>query len=210
MKTLNVISQKLRAISRATALAVGVAVGFHAISAAAGSGQVLDAETKKPLAGVYMWAVWGAGVWNPVIAQSKCYAFAMTQTDENGKFKLRDFSWNFEPWLEGRRRGVGYYLPGYELVENGDTDPPIVYMRRYSEPTLKRLQRLRGIVAEDCMAASERKILLPLYKARYDEAKAIAVTAEEKLITSYFKNSVDWLELGEKEFNRRSSIMEVK
>jgi hypothetical protein len=210
MNALNTVSRKLRVISRAAALAVGIAASLHVASAAAGSGQVLDEETKKPLAGVFMYALWGAGVWNPAIAKSKCYAHAITQTDENGKFRLRDFSWNFEPWLEGRTRGVGYYLAGYELVRNGDTDPPIVYMRRYTGAALKRMQYIQNNGGEDCLANHERKVLLPLYKAMYDEAKMIAVTPEEKILASEFKNKVDRLELGEQEFHRRRSIMEIK
>jgi hypothetical protein len=211
MNALNTVSRKLRVISRAAALAVGIAASLHVASAAAGSGQVLDEETKKPLAGVFMWALWSAGVWNPAIAQSKCYAHAMTQTDENGKFKLRDFSWNFEPWLEGRTRGVGYYLAGYELVRNGDTDPPIVYMRRYKGTVLNRLQHIRHVGGGgECLSARERKILLPLYKARNEEAKVIAVTPEEKLLASYFKDALDRLELGDAEVNRRQSVMEIK
>jgi hypothetical protein len=208
MNALNTVSRKLRVISRAAALAVGIAASLHVTSAAAGSGQVLDEETKKPLAGVYMWAEWGAGVMSPAHAKSKCYAFAMTQTDENGKFRLRDFSWNFEPWLEGRTRGVGYYLAGYELVRNGDTDPPIVYMRRYTGPTLTRLKS--NTVGEDCIAVYRRKILLPLYKAMYEEAKVSAVTPEEQLQASYLKNRIDRLELGDAEINRRQSIMVIK
>ncbi len=210
MKTANFIWSKLRAVSSAFAVAAVIAASLYVESAVAHSGVVLDEATKKPLAGVFVYAMWYAEVWNPVIAKSdRCIAHAITQTDDNGKFKLQDFSWNFEFWMTGRKRVVDYYIAGYHLVDENTNDPPIVYMRRYTGSALKRLERIGTIGGQACLAARERKILLPLYKARYEEAKMIADSSEEKLITSYFKNAIEELELGEKEYKRRQSIILV-
>jgi hypothetical protein len=198
MRLLTSFIQMFSRILRGTVVVFVVSLGLHSVSAQAGSGLVLDEGTKKPLVGVYIWAEWHAGVVNPAISKSKCYAFAMTQTDEKGKFKLRDFSWNFEPWLYDRRRGVGYYLAGYELVEKGDTDPSIVYMRRYVGAPLKYLRSTLNGVGEDCIAVNGRKILLPLYKAMYEEAKIIAISPEEKVLATYFKNKIGRIEENEK------------
>jgi hypothetical protein len=211
MKLLNQIWQMPRTLVSAVTFVVIAFLGTHASSLWAGSGVVLDEATKKPLAGVFVYAMWYAEVWNPVIARSdRCIAHAITQTDENGKFKLRDFSWNFEFWMTGRTRVVDYYVAGYDLVDENASDPPIVYMRQFTGTVAARLTRIMNVGGQNCLAVNERKVLLPLYKARYEEAKSVAVTPEEKKIASNFKDVFDEIDLGEKEFMRRRSVKVIK
>ncbi len=211
MKLLKQILKTPRNLTRAISFAYIAFFCTHASNLWAGSGQVLDEATKKPLAGVFVYAKWYAEVWNPVIARSdRCIAHAITQTDDNGKFKLRDFSWNFEFWMTGRKRVIDYYVAGYELVDEKIDDPPIVYMRRVTGTVAERLNLIRNIGGQGCLAVNERKVLLPLYKARYEEANLVAVTPEEKKIILTFKDAFDEIDLGEKEFMRRRSVKVIK
>ncbi len=181
IKLLKQILKTPRAFMNAISFACIAFFCTHTPNLWAGSGIVIDEATGKSLAGVYVYATWGAGIMMPAISKHKCCAFAITQTDKNGKFSLRDFSWNFEPWLEGRTRGVGYYLAGYDVVPNGDTDPPVVAMRRIKNSVTARLNELIYGVGRGCVSGEEEKIKLgPIYRAMYEEAREIATTEEEK------------------------------
>ncbi len=211
MKLLEQILKTPRNLTRAISFAYIAFFCTHASNLWAGSGQVLDEATKKPLAGVFVYAAWSAKVWNPVIsANDRCIAFTITQTDDKGKFNLQDFSWNFEFWLPSRTRAVGYYLAGYELVDDGAKDSSIVYLRRTTETTIERLKTISLRGAEHCLAVSERKILVPLYRAKYDEANRIASSEDEKKQVIYFRDAIDRIELGDVEFDKRRSKVEIK
>ena len=156
------------------ALAV-VLLGIHGVSLWAGAGQVIDAETGKPLEGVFVIAMWEGSGATPVSRRSVCYSFAITQTDTDGQYRLPTFSWNLLPFYSNRHRQINVYLAGYETLPNDILAEAIIKMRRRTETVKQRLDLLvRSTWYENCTSQEERKSKLgPLYKAHLDEAKSI-------------------------------------
>lgn len=186
-------------MTRATVLML--AIGLHAANTWAGVGQVIDEETRKPLANVFVMAKWVGHANLGAIGKTICYDFAITQTDKNGRFSLRDRSWNFNPFLTDRERYVDFYLQGYEWSTSnvydksiGISDSGVIVISRYKGPVMTRLTWLATGRYAGCIPDHQtRSTLLPFYSARYEEAQSIAITVEEKqqaLLVKQFRDYV--------------------
>ena len=175
--------------------------GIHATALSAGSGRIIDEETRKPLANVFVMAKWDGHVNLGAIGKTICYDFAMTQTDADGRFSLRDWSWNINPFVTSRSRSSEVYLQEYiwstnNFLYQGDdrSDAGEIKLKKYEGSVMDRLMKLASARNEDCISEHRtRSTLLPLYAARYEEAQRIAKTPEEKkqaLIVKEYRDTV--------------------
>ncbi|MBC7624799.1 MAG: hypothetical protein H7232_15605 [Aeromicrobium sp.] len=155
--------------------------GIQGINLWAGAGQVIDAETGKPLAGVFVMAMWHG---NPIAIESRtvCYHFAITQTGHDGSYNLPVLSWN-PSVLINRERYKEFYFAGYENFTNDDFTGAVIRMRRITGTVEQRLKSLMPPRYELCTTEAERRDkLVPLYQAQLDEATLLARTPTEKLL----------------------------
>lgn len=191
-------TQSPNRLIQVSAVFAALLLGVHGISLWAGVGQVVDAETGKPLTGVFAIAMWHANGNTSVSSRTVCHSFAVTQSDSNGQYVLPTFSWNFSPFLSNRQRYKEFYLAGYEISPSDDLAGATIKMRRYKGSAAQRLNDLsRGIAFDRCVSPGDKKAkLAALYKAQYEEAKAIATTPEEKKMAEAIRASSIEAEFG--------------
>ena len=164
-------------------------------------GQVLEAETKKPLPGAIVVARWKGS--HSVIAETKdeCYHVETATTDADGRYRIPAWSRGTKgplftpgPWyMHVHKAGYEEYWPaGFT-----DTDKKNVrYLKPFTGGREERLAYLSRI-AVSCSDRKEIEInLLPLYKALYEEAEGLVVTKDDKLKVLYRLRDVERLELG--------------
>lgn len=162
-------------------IVLAMLIGVHAMSLWAGSGRVIDEETGKPLAGVYVMAMWHASGFSPVVSKTVCYQFAISKSDEDGKYSLPTFSWNINPFLSDRQRYLEYYIAGYEISANNTTDDVVRRLRRSTKSVEDRMRSLAHQRYQNCTSERERREkLLPLYQAQLDEATRLASSPVER------------------------------
>ena len=169
-----------RIIKSLIVLAIALS-GIQGINLWAGAGQVIDAETGKPLAGVFVMAMWHG---NPIAIEARtvCYHFAITQTGQDGSYNLPVLSWN-PTVLINRERYKEFYLAGYENFTNDDFTGAVIRMRRITGTVEQRLKSLMPPRYELCTSEAEMKDkLVPLYQVQLDEATLLASTPSEKLL----------------------------
>jgi hypothetical protein len=176
---------------------VGIAA-IQGINLWVGAGQAIDVETGKPLEGVFVMAMWHG---NPLLAiesTTACYHFAITQTGKDGSYHLPVLSWS-PALLINRQRYKDVYFAGYENFSDDDLMGAVIKLRRTRDSVEKRLNELvkrQGFFGR-CMSESEEKEkLLPLYKAKYEEGKRIAVTSKEKMLVETLRAIQMSTELG--------------
>lgn len=196
-----VLQNPKRLFKLAVALAV-VLLGIHGVSLWAGGGQVIDAETGKPLAGVFVMARFNATGYTPVSQTTVCHSFAITQTDKDGLYRLPTFSWNFFPFFANRHRLVDVYMADYETFPNDILAEAVIKMRRRTGTVQQRLDWLvRGTRYGQCVSEGEtREKLAPLYKAQFEEARNIAESPSEKKIVQSLRLSYVEAEMGHEAF----------
>ena len=189
MKKLRQLWQDRRLWAKRGVIALGVLLGVHAMSLWAGSGRVIDEETGKPLAGVYVMAMWHASGFSPVVSKSVCYYFAISKSDEDGKYSLPTFSWNINPFLSDRQRYLEYYIAGYEDSPSNMPNVETRLMQRYKGTAEQRLRKFTNRLGyERCVSQGGRKEKLgPLYKSIYEEGVKIATTQTEKELAGILK-----------------------
>lgn len=176
----------------------------QACSLSAATGKIIDEETGKPLEGVFVMAMWNAGVVNPAISQSTCYHFEITKTDKEGKYKLSTWSGNFNPLYYDRYIAHEYYLPGYTSSSNNIVDSGLWNMKRTKQSIEERLKSFVHNRYTSCTTEKERKKkLVPLLKAQYEEGQKIAVTDEQKELLKSVKLEILYAELGYMEFSKK-------
>ena len=156
------------------------------------AGQVVDADTGLPIAGVHVAFLWESDItprgFTAHNSRTVCYHAAATTTDLEGRFQI-------EPWREWSTYGVEpvdpialvyarNYAPQQLAVRDGSGDerPTNHLEERYA---LKKVLRFGGssawtrcggelrIVAARTVSESQ-KSLFPMLKAIYDEARTIA------------------------------------
>jgi hypothetical protein len=92
------------------------------------TGQVMDRVSGKPLANVFVIAEWNGTLGIPLHARSTCYDAVFTVTDSEGRYRLPDFSWNFNPYLRNRQRAVYPYKPGYKESSIRGANENVMFM----------------------------------------------------------------------------------
>jgi hypothetical protein len=168
---------KLLAAAAMTMLAAAIAVD----TSIAPEGWVLDRATGKPIEGAYVIAEWRGVVSLIVEGRSRCYAAAATVTNSQGHWTLRDFSWNFEPWIFDRRQSISFYYPGFQRVYTDEKDGKVVFMesRKGAKPEQYKEVRKNTILADYCEGTTRAKAFLAVRKVRAMELRALATTGEE-------------------------------
>lgn len=160
------------------------------------TGQILEAHTKKPIAGAIVLVRWKL----LLMHGTSCYRAETATTNATGRFQTP--AWE-TPNPSGFRLGsaeidpiykVGYESsrpPGFERTQ--DYKQNIYHIAPFKGTSEERLQYL-GRLHTSCNAQNEsEKNRLPLLKEIYEEAKRIAKTDYEKYVAASFEYEVDSL-----------------
>ena len=148
-------------------------------------GMVLEDETDKPIAGAIVVVQWRGDL--PGFADSKtmCYHVESTLTDAAGRYRIAKWKKKPDPERDWERRIVNKefivsaYKEGYGLTKQAIREKhEVVYMGSFEGTAEERLgYLLRMLSATSCPSAGRSsKKLYSMYKAMYDEAKAVSIT----------------------------------
>lgn len=185
------------ALSLVLPLAACDLLGPPVISGKAVDGAALEENSIKPIAEAIIAARWVGDL--PGIADSKtvCYHVLSTTSDEQGRFSFPAWEKDANEWQRKIKRGSVYlfaYKRGYAFVNT--TADNTVYLKPFQGTREERFTYLSH-TAVSCSADREIEVnLLPLYKALYEEARALAETKEERLKALYRLRDVERVQLG--------------
>jgi hypothetical protein len=182
-----------------------LACAMLALSAAAGcggvphvlygkrlGGQVVDAGTGQPIAGVHVAYVWESTIipsgFTGHNSRTICYHAAATTTDSRGHFLIEPWrKWSTYDVLVSDPTALVYapnYTPRQIVLQEGPIKPPRerlserYALKPFSGTVDERMDAMwRGIANRGCPYGGEsQKSLYPMLKAIYDEARQIATT----------------------------------
>jgi len=175
------------------------------LSGSSVSGKVLEERTDKPIDGAIVIVRWKGYVSAIVDAQTVCVHVESATTDKRGNYKVSGWSkpstmgpvFNVKPVVSAYK--VGYGLPGNPAQKDED-----VYLAPFKGTSGERLKYLQNRIGMECGSRDDYvKKLIPLYRALYEEAKPLTVTREDKNIVKMLHYSVDVLELGSEDADKR-------
>lgn len=157
-------------------------------------GQVVDAETKKPIAGAIVIARWRGTYSALVDTHTSCYHVETATTDKDGYYKIPGW-WEMPkgPFFSEDSMVLDAYKPGYEKYwpvgydRTEDFKNNVLYLMPFKgtkEERLKYLMHMSGLA--ECYAVGDAKVLFPIQKALYQEANGIASTAQDQ-------DAVQWI-----------------
>jgi|GEM_PF-5742750 len=141
-------------------------------------GRVVDAETKKPLAGAIVIGRWEK-TQSILMADSRTY-FAHVETaatDGDGRYRMPQWEGRAPSYLDAYQAGYEKYWPaGYGSTE--DFKRNVLYLAPFKGSREERLKYLeRSLDATRCGTQDDtERNLYVLYSAMYEEAKKIAVS----------------------------------
>jgi hypothetical protein len=183
---------------------VVAAIATWSASCIAGSGIVLEKDTSKPIAGAHVVAAWHGVMVTPVQDRSICYHVEATTTDKDGRFEMSELSGNLNPILMNRSRDLWIFVPGYKKAPDAGMNPLRAFMEPESGTTSEQFKRLPFSYVMGCRIP-DKKVLLPLLRALYPEAKRLASTPGELKSASGILFQIESLELGGEEAFRRAN-----
>ena len=170
------------------ALLVTLPLTACALSGGPVSGEVLEERTNQPIPGAIVMVRWKGDL--PGFADSKtvCYHVESTVSDETGGYRIA--AWSKEAAADWQTRIINKefvvvaYKVGYGFSNQSSQKEEIEYLAPFTGTSGERLGYLKRVSdGTKCDEAGERIMnRLPLEKAIYEEAKAIAQTPEEKKI----------------------------
>ena len=106
-------------------------------------GQVLDADTRKPLSGVLVVVIWERGVYSPRTKATTDELLAVeTHSDAEGRFEVSgDPGTHLEPFVtDVRPKGIIFFAPEY-VQEGIDVKPGT---KRFRDPTRIYMKRVKN------------------------------------------------------------------
>lgn len=174
------------------------------------SGKVLEEGTDKPIPGAIVAVRWVGRTTSGSIyveAQSTCYHVESATTDERGAYQTK--AWNQEQHKDYKVKFdhmlVSAYKAGYGYPQTPTQREGIVYLAPFKGSSGERLKYLERLSeGTHCDEASERAMnRLPLEKAIYEEARALARTSEEKKNVETLLFGLESMEYGSMEALKR-------
>jgi len=160
------------------------------------AGQVVDAETGKPIQNAYVIALWESPIFPSAFtghnSREICYHAAVAKTGLDGQFEVAAWKkWshydvhNFEPIVNVY---VPHYIPLFVSLQSSDGSEPVERVTEHYALTPfigtheERSNMLfRGLANHDCRYGGEsQKALFPMLQAIYGELSKIAKTNDER------------------------------
>lgn len=159
------------------------------------SGQVLDAETGRPIAGAHVAYLWESTI-NPSgftghSARTICYHAAAAVTDEDGRFEIPAWrKWSTYDVDNRDPNGLLYapnYVPTQLVLIEGKIKPPIerlnerYVLKPFAGTVDERMNMLFwGLANRACeYGGDSQKTLFPMLRAIYQEARLVARSPDQ-------------------------------
>ena len=178
-------------------------------------GQVLEANTNKPIPGAIVIARWQGSYDQLVDSQTVCYHVETATTDAGGYYKIPAWHemtkgpfFSQGPWLiDAYKAGYEtYWPPGFGSSEAYKKN--VRYLAPFKGTREDRLEQLRRLnESTGCPDAGQSKEnRLILQKALYDEARLLAVTLQDKGVVEILLFGLESEQFGSMEALKRMDI----
>jgi hypothetical protein len=142
------------------------------------TGQVIDRISGKPLANVFVIGQWNGTLDVPLQPKTTCYHADFAVTDNEGRYRLPDFSWSFNPFLRNRQRAVYPYKPGYKESSVSRTNENVILMEARVGSKAEMFQAVEMRHLSGGCDESESKFSVPR-KVRIRELMSLAESPKE-------------------------------
>lgn len=157
------------------------------------TGQVIDWDTKEPIAGAIVVASWHGTVGKVVQRQSTCYHVESTMTDDNGQYRM-PVKVGGPVWVADKTMDLMAYKAGYresrdeqgQLRGRHDKDG-VIYLGVDRRDRKQRFSYVRNIHMACSNAGTSETELLSVWTARYLEAKELAELESELRWVKYLR-----------------------
>jgi len=176
-----------------------------ALSGEAIMGKVMEEGTNKPIANAIVIVRWSGHLATFAHGKTVCYHVLSSTTDETGVYRFpawrkkitEDWQKNISPEaviITAYKPGYEEYLPrGYASTEAFKRN--IRYLKPDTGVREERLKVIRTASVSCGSAGESQKNLLPLYQTLYEEARALAVTKQNKQVVNALLHQIDMIEL---------------
>jgi hypothetical protein len=140
-------------------------------------GKVVDADTGKPLDGVFVIARYSGDLPAGGSFQSVCYHAAGTTTNAQGEYRMNP-RFDTPDFYFDKRSEIDFFKAGYQRVYYKDG---VAKLKEDTSNYQKRLEYLQRMAGYTCRSAGRsQRSLYPFFEAIFYEAKSISVTSDEK------------------------------
>jgi hypothetical protein len=159
------------------------------------AGQVVDSDTRKPIAGAHVAFLWESPIIPSVFtghnSRDICYHASVATTDADGRFEIAPWSnWSTYDVYVVEPTGVVYapnYVPYSIVLSQKPGELPKEHLneryvlKKFHGTTSERMYVLFwGLANHDCSYGGEsQKTLYPMLKAIHDEAKKTARSEDD-------------------------------
>lgn len=184
-----------------------------ALSGKAIEGKVLEEGTNKPIPEAIVIARWSGHLATFAHGKTVCYYVLSTTTDENGIYRFsawkREITDDWQNNVQPEAVIITVHKPGYEeyrplgYVRAKEFKQYIRYLKPFTGTQEEKLKVIRTAGVSCGSAGESQKNLLPLYRTLYEEARALAVTKEDKAIVNNFLYKIDLIELPYQDAEKR-------
>lgn len=186
------------------AILVSLPLAACALSGDAVKGRVLEEGTHKPIPGAIVVVRWQGRVSSFVDSQGVCYHVETATTDEQGNYQTKAWSQKQDYSVKFDHLSVDAYKPGYGLPGRPSQVSEIARLAPFKGTRGERLEYLKNMIGNECGAREDyAQKLIPLYRSLYEEARSISVTKEDKKVVRTLHYSIDRLELGNDEADKK-------
>lgn len=158
------------------------------------NGQVLDKETKEPVADAFVVVLWNGQASSLVHSQLVCIHAESARSDSQGNFRVK--GWirlanimlvsDIEPSIRAYKVGYGEDSRAKKML----------YLAPFTGNREARFEFLKRMVSGtscDSAAGESRKNLFPILEALYREADSLAVTPAERKDVLWFREMAGYI-----------------
>ncbi len=171
-------------------------------------GQVIDASTRRPLAGAIVVVRWEGNISGSFVdSKTVCYHVETTTTNADGNYDIPRWSKTIvEDWeggIFGKDYQINAYKPSYQWapIQPGARD--IIFLQPFGGTVEERIKSIWSSGVMCTSAGESKKNLLPLYRGMYEESNRLAVSAEDRKYVNAILNIIDTIELPYEEALKR-------
>ena len=178
-----------------------------ALSSGQINGQVLEERTGQPIPDAIVVVTWKGDWWAVVESSTVCYHVETARTDAQGKYHIPAWSspWKVENLIVFNREVYAdAYKPGYTWPINLGNTPKNIFLARFKGTPAHRLESFARDGGYGCgFTDGSAKNMAIFFRARYEEAKNLAVTKEELDLVDGLLTGAESLELGSQVADQR-------
>lgn len=150
------------------------------------AGQVLDWESKEPITDAVVVARWYGKVYQIAKTSTVCYHVESAVTDKQGRYRIPaevegpKGIYDANVYVSAYKAGYRESIDKDNKPHRSDNEMGVYYLEKDRRSREKRLQFIRNYHSACRSSGKSERNLFPLYMARYQEAKKLVETDDDR------------------------------